>query len=60
MDALAAMPAKRRIVVAGEMLELGAAGPSRCIASAGSYIAEKKIDFSSEYAAWRSRWWRPR
>ena len=26
MDALAAMPAKRRIVVAGEMLELGPAG----------------------------------
>ena len=43
-DALANMPAKRRIVVAGEMLELGPEGDElhrRC----GRYIAEKKIDF---------------
>jgi UDP-N-acetylmuramoyl-tripeptide--D-alanyl-D-alanine ligase len=43
VDALAAMPATRRIVVAGEMLELGPAGGEmhRC---AGRHIAEKKID----------------
>lgn len=43
VDALAAMPAKRRIVVAGEMLELGPTGSElhRC---AGQHIAEKKID----------------
>ena len=43
VDALAAMPAKRRIVVAGEMLELGPTGEElhRC---AGRHIAEKKID----------------
>jgi UDP-N-acetylmuramoyl-tripeptide--D-alanyl-D-alanine ligase len=43
VDALAAMPAKRRIVVAGEMLELGPAG-EQMHASAGMHIAEKKID----------------
>jgi UDP-N-acetylmuramoyl-tripeptide--D-alanyl-D-alanine ligase len=43
MDALGAMPAKRRIVVAGEMLELGPAG-ERMHRSAGEHIAEKKID----------------
>jgi UDP-N-acetylmuramoyl-tripeptide--D-alanyl-D-alanine ligase len=43
VDALAAMPAKRRIVVAGEMLELGPTGEQmhRC---SGRHIAEKKID----------------
>jgi UDP-N-acetylmuramoyl-tripeptide--D-alanyl-D-alanine ligase len=43
VDALATMPAKRRIVVAGEMLELGASGEQmhRC---AGEHIADKKID----------------
>jgi UDP-N-acetylmuramoyl-tripeptide--D-alanyl-D-alanine ligase len=43
VDALAAMPATRRIVVAGEMLELGPTGDEmhRC---AGQHIAEKKID----------------
>lgn len=43
VDALVAMPAKRRIVVAGEMLELGPTGGEmhRC---AGQHIAEKKID----------------
>jgi UDP-N-acetylmuramoyl-tripeptide--D-alanyl-D-alanine ligase len=43
VDALAAMPAKRRIVVAGEMLELGPTGSElhRC---AGLHIADKKID----------------
>ena len=43
VDALAAMPAKRRVVVAGEMLELGPAGEEmhRC---SGRHMAEKKID----------------
>jgi UDP-N-acetylmuramoyl-tripeptide--D-alanyl-D-alanine ligase len=43
VEALAAMPAKRRIVVAGEMLELGPAGESMH-KSAGQHIAEKKLD----------------
>jgi UDP-N-acetylmuramoyl-tripeptide--D-alanyl-D-alanine ligase len=43
VDALAAMPAKRRIVVAGEMLELGPAAEEMHRA-AGRHIAEKKID----------------
>jgi len=42
VDALAAMPAKRRIVVAGEMLELGPAGEAMH-RDAGRHIAEKKI-----------------
>ncbi len=44
VDALAAMPAKRRIVVAGEMLELGPEGEKMHWAC-GEHIAEKKIDF---------------
>ena len=43
VDALAAMPAKRRIVVAGEMLELGPAGED-LHSRAGQHIAEMKID----------------
>ena len=43
VDAVAAMPAKRRIVVAGEMLELGPAGAEMHRAS-GRHIAEKGID----------------
>jgi UDP-N-acetylmuramoyl-tripeptide--D-alanyl-D-alanine ligase len=43
VDALAAMPAKRRIVVAGEMLELGPAG-EQMHRSAGQHIADKKMD----------------
>jgi UDP-N-acetylmuramoyl-tripeptide--D-alanyl-D-alanine ligase len=43
VDALGAMPAKRRIVVAGEMLELGPAGDD-LHRQAGEYIAQKKID----------------
>src|SRR5437016_4741331 len=43
VDALAAMPAKRRIVVAGEMLELGAAGEGMH-RSFGRHVADKKID----------------
>jgi UDP-N-acetylmuramoyl-tripeptide--D-alanyl-D-alanine ligase len=43
VDALAAMPARRRIVVAGEMLELGSAGED-LHRQAGRYMAEKKID----------------
>lgn len=44
VDALAEMPAKRRIVVAGEMLELGPAGEELHRRS-GQHMAEKKIDF---------------
>jgi UDP-N-acetylmuramoyl-tripeptide--D-alanyl-D-alanine ligase len=43
VDALAEMPAKRRIVVAGEMLELGPKG-EEMHRNAGEYIATKKID----------------
>ncbi len=43
VDALAAMKAKRRIVVAGEMLELGPAGEEMHRA-AGRHAAERKID----------------
>ena len=44
IDALAAMPAKRRIVVAGEMLELGPAAED-LHRRAGQHAARKKIDF---------------
>jgi UDP-N-acetylmuramoyl-tripeptide--D-alanyl-D-alanine ligase len=43
VDVLAAMPAKRRIVVAGEMLELGPAG-EEMHRQAGEHAAKKKID----------------
>jgi UDP-N-acetylmuramoyl-tripeptide--D-alanyl-D-alanine ligase len=43
VDALAAMKAGRRIVVAGEMLELGPAG-EQMHREAGRHIADKKID----------------
>ncbi|HEV2401654.1 MAG TPA: UDP-N-acetylmuramoyl-tripeptide--D-alanyl-D-alanine ligase [Candidatus Sulfotelmatobacter sp.] len=43
VDALAAMKAKRRIVVAGEMLELGPAG-DELHRSSGRHIGEKNID----------------
>ena len=43
VDALAAMPAKRRVVVAGAMLELGPLGDD-LHRQAGGYIAKKKID----------------
>jgi UDP-N-acetylmuramoyl-tripeptide--D-alanyl-D-alanine ligase len=42
-DALAQMPAKRRIVVAGEMLELGPGG-EELHRECGRYVASKKID----------------
>jgi len=44
VDTLAAMPARRRIVVAGEMLELGSTG-ERLHRDCGTYIAGKKLDF---------------
>src|ERR1700722_7984534 len=43
VEALVAMPARRRIVVAGEMLELGAAG-EELHRQAGRHMAEKKVD----------------
>jgi UDP-N-acetylmuramoyl-tripeptide--D-alanyl-D-alanine ligase len=43
VDSLASMKAKRRIVVAGEMLELGPAG-EQMHRAAGQHMAEKKID----------------
>jgi UDP-N-acetylmuramoyl-tripeptide--D-alanyl-D-alanine ligase len=43
VDALAAMPARRRIVVAGEMLELGPQS-EEMHRQAGRHIAEKQID----------------
>ncbi len=43
VDALAAMAGTRRIVVAGEMLELGPAG-EEMHRRAGQHVAEKKID----------------
>ena len=43
VDALALMPAKRRILVAGEMLELGPSG-AEMHRAAGRHVAEKKID----------------
>ena len=44
VDALSLMPAKRRVVVAGEMLELGPAGEEMHRQS-GKHIAANKIDF---------------
>lgn len=44
VDALANMPGKRRIVVAGEMLELGPLG-EQMHRDSGRHMAEKKIDF---------------
>jgi UDP-N-acetylmuramoyl-tripeptide--D-alanyl-D-alanine ligase len=43
VNSLASMPAQRRIVVAGEMLELGPAGPD-LHRECGEHIADKKID----------------
>ena len=43
VDTLAAMPAKRRIVVAGEMLELGPSG-EQLHRRSGEHIAKKGID----------------
>ncbi len=43
VDTLASMPAKRRIVVAGEMLELGPAG-EELHRSSGRHMAKKGID----------------
>jgi UDP-N-acetylmuramoyl-tripeptide--D-alanyl-D-alanine ligase len=43
VDALAAVPAQRRIVVAGEMLELGPSGPE-LHRSSGRHMAERQID----------------
>lgn len=44
VDTLAGMPARRRIVVAGEMLELGATG-EQLHRHCGHYMAGSKLDF---------------
>lgn len=44
VDTLAAMPARRRIVVAGEMLELGTTG-EQLHRECGRYMAGSKLDF---------------
>jgi UDP-N-acetylmuramoyl-tripeptide--D-alanyl-D-alanine ligase len=44
IDTLAAMPARRRIAVAGEMLELGTTG-EQLHRECGTYMAGKKVDF---------------
>jgi len=44
VDTLSAMPARRRIVVAGEMLELGNTG-EQLHRECGRYIAGKRLDF---------------
>lgn len=44
IDTLALMPARRRIVVAGEMLELGSTA-EQLHQECGRYIASKKLDF---------------
>jgi UDP-N-acetylmuramoyl-tripeptide--D-alanyl-D-alanine ligase len=44
VDTLAAIPARRRIVVAGEMLELGATG-EQLHRECGRYMAGSKLDF---------------
>ena len=44
VDALAVIPSQRRIVVAGEMLELGPSGPE-LHRSSGRHMAERKVDW---------------
>lgn len=44
VDTLSAMPARRRIVVAGEMLELGETG-EQLHRDCGHYVSGKKLDF---------------
>ncbi len=44
VETLAAMPGRRRIVVAGEMLELGASA-EQLHRDCGSYLAASKVDF---------------
>jgi UDP-N-acetylmuramoyl-tripeptide--D-alanyl-D-alanine ligase len=44
VDTLSAMPARRRIVVAGEMLELGPTG-EQLHRDCGRYMADRKVDF---------------
>ena len=57
VDTLAAMPARRRIVVAGEMLELGATG-EQLHRDCGRHIAGRKWISCSACVAWQNRWWK--
>jgi len=54
VDALAAMPAERRIVVAGEMLELGPQSEAMHRDS-GRHIAEKGIDILIGVRGWAAQ-----
>ena len=54
---LAQMPAQRRIVVAGEMLELGPAGED-CIAIAAGTWRSTAWTSCWASAAWRRPWWK--
>jgi len=54
VDALAAMPAERRIVVAGEMLELGSQSEAMHRDS-GRHIAEKGIDILIGVRGWAAQ-----
>ena len=59
VDALVAMPAKRHIVVAGEMLELGPAGEELHVES-GRYMAEHGVTNCDRRARIGRRWWKRR
>jgi len=59
VDTLAAMPARHRIVVAGEMLELGATG-ERLHRECGRYMAGSKLDYLLGVRGLANRWWKRR
>ncbi len=56
VDALAAMKAGRRIVVAGEMLELGPGKRARCTAPQVSMLPRRRSMSSWVCVDWRRRW----
>ena len=57
---LAQIPAQRRIVVAGEMLELGPAGEAMHRDCGTTYGAGTESIWCWESAGWRRRWWKLR